>query len=161
MNRVFLGLGSNIGDRKSHLDRALSALSSRLGRLSALSSYYETEPWGVENQEPYLNLVAEFETTILPLALLEITQEIETAGGRVRGRRWASRTLDIDILFYSKVVAHFPNLILPHPRIAERNFVLWPMSEIASDFIHPQLTRSINELKDLCPDQTWIRKCEF
>lgn len=161
MYRVYLGLGSNMGERKAHLDQAVRTLSERLGTVRARSSYYETEPWGVSAQEPYLNMVVEIETEVLPLALLRATQTIEAEGGRERRRRWDSRTIDIDILFYSKVVAHFPDLTLPHPRIGERNFVLVPLAEIAPHFLHPQLKLSIKELEALCPDQTWIKKCAY
>ncbi len=161
MHRVYLGLGSNLGDRKAHLDLAMCAIEENVGRICARSSYYETEPWGVSAQEPYLNVVLEISTAVFPLTLLKMTQAMELDGGRERSLRWGSRTIDIDILFYGDIVAHFQDLIIPHPRIVERNFVLTPLAEIAADLLHPQTKQNISTLMNECSDQTWIKKCAY
>lgn len=158
MFRAFLGLGSNLGDRQGHLRAGLHRVRERIGGLTRVSGVYETEPWGVENQDSYYNLAVEVSTPLLPLRLLHTIREIESECGRERKERWGSRTLDIDLLFFEDYHFTLPELTVPHPRLTERNFVLHPLAEIAPDFIHPVRRLALAELKEKCPDTGWINR---
>jgi 2-amino-4-hydroxy-6-hydroxymethyldihydropteridine diphosphokinase len=134
MAKAFLGLGGNVGDSRATLDRAVSMLNDgRDIKLLARSSDYQTPPWGVENQAPFVNLCLAVETTLTPHRLLKRIHEVERELGRNRvvERRWGPRTCDIDILSYDDVTLNEPDLVLPHPRMFERGFVLMPLAEIA------------------------------
>ncbi|MFH1087487.1 MAG: 2-amino-4-hydroxy-6-hydroxymethyldihydropteridine diphosphokinase [Chloroflexota bacterium] len=130
MTRAFLGLGSNLGDRREHLSEALRLLSQAV-TLCRISSVYETEPAGYREQPLFLNCVAEVSTGLGPTQLLALTREIETRLGRKRSFPNAPRTIDIDILTYGRKSIQTAELTVPHPRLAERGFVLVPLAEIA------------------------------
>lgn len=153
---VYLGLGSNLGDREAHLERGLAALRGGGVFLGTVSSVYETEPVGGPPQGAYLNLVAGGETSLDPEALLRVALAAEAEAGRVRGRRNAPRTLDVDILFYGDLVRRSPELTLPHPRLPERRFVLVPLVEVAPRLRHPALGRTAVELLRECPDRSRV-----
>ena len=130
MTRAFLGLGSNLGDRQRYLDDAVAALPG----VVAASSVYETEPvGGPEGQGPFLNMVVELDTDLGPRELLALCERLEAAAERVRVERWGPRTLDVDILWVEGVTVREPDLEIPHPRMAERSFVMDPLAEIAPD----------------------------
>ena len=129
--RAFLSLGSNLGDRRAHLRDALDSLPG----LVAVSPLYETDPVGGPDQEPFLNLVAELDTEMAPMALLRLCHRIESAANRVRGERWGPRTLDIDIVWIDGVEMNDPILTIPHPRWKERRFVLAPLRDLAPDLV--------------------------
>jgi 2-amino-4-hydroxy-6-hydroxymethyldihydropteridine diphosphokinase len=154
--RVYLGLGSNLGDREGHLERGLDALAASGVRLLARSSLYETEPVGGPPQGPYLNLVAAGETTLAPEALLAAGLAAEAAEGRRRGERNAPRTLDVDILFYGDLVRSTDALEIPHPRLHERRFVLVPLVEIAPALLHPARGQNARQLLAECPDRSRV-----
>lgn len=138
MAKAFLGLGGNIGDTRAILDRAVTLLDDGTNiRLLARSSIYQTPPWGVENQNPFLNLCLAIETTLTPHQLLQRIHDVERELGRNRAgeTRWGPRTCDIDILSYGDTTLNEPDLILPHPRMFERGFVLMPLAEIAPEQI--------------------------
>ncbi|MDE0803571.1 MAG: 2-amino-4-hydroxy-6-hydroxymethyldihydropteridine diphosphokinase [Acidimicrobiales bacterium] len=126
MTRAFLGLGSNVGDRESHLRNALASLPG----LVATSDLYETDPVGGPDQGRFLNLVAQIDTDLGPHDLLGVCHRIESAAGRVRDVRWGPRTLDVDILWIDGVTIDTPDLTIPHPRMWERRFVLEPLAEL-------------------------------
>jgi 2-amino-4-hydroxy-6-hydroxymethyldihydropteridine diphosphokinase len=131
---AYVALGSNLGDRRAHLDAALSALDALPGtRLDAVSAIYETAPVGPPGQQDYLNAVARLSTTLAPLALLDALLSIEQSRGRVRAERWGPRTLDLDLLVHGDAVLSDPRLTLPHPRLHERAFVLTPLADLAPD----------------------------
>ena len=134
--RAYLALGGNVGDSRATLDRAVLALSEADGiRLIARSSDYKTPPWGVIDQAPFINLCLAVDTTLPPQDLLTRIQQIEKSLGRDRAgeQRWGPRTVDIDIIAYGDLALDEPGLILPHPRLFERAFVLMPLAEIAGD----------------------------
>ena len=132
MAEVALGLGSNLGDRKAHLVDALRALENWDGiRVTAISSLWETPPWGIEDQPHFLNACVLIETSLLPLDVLDACLAIEREHGRERSLRWGPRTLDMDVLYYDDVEVAEDRLILPHPRMLSRIFVLAPLAEIA------------------------------
>ncbi|MBM2827460.1 MAG: 2-amino-4-hydroxy-6-hydroxymethyldihydropteridine pyrophosphokinase [Dehalococcoidia bacterium] len=142
---IYLGLGSNLGDREASIARALELLRSRL-TLTEVSSLYETEPVGYRDQPPFLNAVCFGSTLLEPLELLAAVKEIEDALGRVPTIRHGPRVIDIDILLYADLVMDSPTLTIPHPRMAERAFVLVPLVEIEPGVMHPSLGKKYAEL---------------
>lgn len=138
---VFIGLGSNVGDRHDHLAHALRVLAER-DRLIAVSSVYETEPVGFLDQGRFLNAVAALDTWRRPAELLEAAREIERERGRIRAFPNAPRTLDMDLLLYGDETVDWEGLIIPHPRMRERAFVLVPLLELAPDLVEPGTGRS-------------------
>jgi 2-amino-4-hydroxy-6-hydroxymethyldihydropteridine diphosphokinase len=157
---VYLGIGTNEGDRSQNIKDCTQSIKEKIGEIKATSSIYETEPWGVENQETYYNIVLKLNTSLYPLHLLRIVQEIETNLGRIRREKWGSRIIDIDILFYQDFVFSTPDLIIPHPYVDQRNFVLDPLLEIDSTFFHPKLKKSIASIRTLCKDSNWIKRLD-
>jgi len=129
--RTFLGLGSNVGDRRAHLRDALGSLPD----LVRVSPLYESDPVGGPDQSPFLNLVAELDTEIIPMALLGICHRLESAALRVRDERWGPRTLDVDIIWMDGVAIDTDQLVIPHPRWRKRRFVLAPMRDLAPDLV--------------------------
>jgi 2-amino-4-hydroxy-6-hydroxymethyldihydropteridine diphosphokinase len=150
MVTAYLSLGSNLGDRAAHLRAALSRLESPPEvRVGAVSAFYETVPIG-ETAEPsplYLNCAARLETSLSPLALLDWTQVVETAGERVRTYRWSPRTIDVDILLYGSVVLNTERLTLPHPRLFERAFALVPLQDLEPSLVFPDGTTLAERLQ--------------
>jgi len=135
MPRAFLGLGSNLGDRVAHLRQAVAALPD----LDAVSPVYETDPvGGPDDQGPYLNLVARLATDRGPRDLLEVCRTLEAAAGRVRDVRWGPRTLDVDVLWVEGQTAADDDLVVPHPRLWERRFVVAPLADLAPDLATPE-----------------------
>lgn len=149
MAKVYLGLGTNLGDKEANLNDAIAEIEDLVGEVTALSSFYESEPWGYNSSNTYLNAAAEVETDLSPLELLRTTQQIERSMGRQEKSEdsvYEDRIIDIDILFYEHQIIHTQHLQVPHPLIAEREFVLTPLREIAPDFWHPVLKKKISEI---------------
>jgi len=146
MKIVYLSLGSNLGDRKANLEAALRLIESPRLRLRRVSSIWETEPVDVKNQAWFLNLVAEVETDLFPKMLLNHVQRVEKKMGRERKTAKGPRNIDLDILLYGAFRVTAPGLMIPHPRMHERRFVLQPMVELAPNLRHPMLRRSMQEL---------------
>ena len=142
---VYLGLGSNMGNRQDNLDKALDFLSRRL-RVKQVSSMYDTEPIGNIKQPRFLNLVCQVYTGLAPMELLGLAKGIESKLGRTFGKSSAPRPIDIDILLYGDQIIKTPELVIPHPRLAERAFVLVPLAEIALELVHPVIGKTIKEL---------------
>lgn len=158
--KIYLSLGSNIEDREYNIEDALDRIVENIGVVKKSSSYYETEPWGFQADERFLNIAALVETDLSPDDLMETITRIENRMGRIRDEkvRYTSRIIDIDILLYEDMVINQANLIIPHPRMHERNFVLGPLDEIAPEVIHPVFEKTISELLDTCSDTGEIRK---
>ena len=149
MTTVYLGLGTNIGNRKENLTRAIEALSLALGPCTAQSSFIETAPWGFDSENAFLNCAVAFETELAPLELLDTTEKVEREMGRTTkssGGIYHDRVIDIDILLYGCEIVETPRLTIPHPSMPLRDFVLEPLAEIAPHAIHPTTGKSIEEL---------------
>jgi len=156
---VYLGLGSNMGNRQENLDKALDLLSQRL-QLGQVSSLYDTEPVGNINQPRFLNLVCQVYTRLAPEELLTLAKGVELKLGRAPGTSNASRPIDIDILFYGDKVIKTPELVIPHPRLTERAFVLVPLAEIAPDLVHPVSGKTVRELLEAITETQGVLKWE-
>jgi 2-amino-4-hydroxy-6-hydroxymethyldihydropteridine diphosphokinase len=151
LKRIYLSLGSNIGDREGHLRKAVERLASQDVRVLHASRIYETEPVDYKDQAWFLNQVVEAETALFPLQLLTRTTRVEREMGRTRTVRKGPRTIDIDILFYAAAVVETTRLEIPHPRIAERRFVLAPLAELAPDLRHPVTHRTVRQMLESAP----------
>ena len=158
MNKAYLLTGGNEGDRYLNMQQARTNIEHICGQVLQVSSLYETAPWGKTDQPDFLNQVLLIETKWSPQALLKRILQIEEKGGRIRTEKNAPRTIDIDILFYDHLVIHEPGLSIPHPRIAERRFVLEPLNEISPGYVHPVFQKTIHELLLECTDQLAVKK---
>ena len=135
-------LGSNLGDRKMFLEKAQEEMIASIGNLIKVSNVYETEPWKMDSKLPFLNMAVKVKTKLTPIAVLNELLKIEQMLGRIREEKWVSRTIDLDIALYDNIVLNEADLIIPHPRLHLRNFVLAPLAEIAGGEIHPILNLS-------------------
>jgi 2-amino-4-hydroxy-6-hydroxymethyldihydropteridine diphosphokinase len=158
MNKAYLLTGGNEGDRYLQLQQARTNIEHICGQFLLVSSLYETAPWGKPDQPDFLNQVLLVETKLGPQALLRAILSIEEKGGRKRTVKNAPRSIDIDILFYNLLVLEEPGLSIPHPRIADRRFVLEPLNEISPEFIHPVFGKSIHQLLLECKDELAVKK---
>ena len=150
--KVFVGLGSNLGDREAYLRFALSRMGG-LARIRRTSSIYETQPWGREDQPDFLNAVCAIEPILAdPEGCFRELKQIEQDAGRSTRERWGPRELDLDLLFWGGDMISTDTLSVPHPRIAERRFVLVPLFEIAPDLMHPINGLTVRQMLESCPD---------
>jgi 2-amino-4-hydroxy-6-hydroxymethyldihydropteridine diphosphokinase len=159
MSRVFIGLGSNLGDRATYLHRALSELENlHQTTVKKFSSVYETEPVGVKGQPKFLNMVAELDSMLRPDDLIHELKEIEQRVGRTFREHWGPREIDLDLLYYGGEMLNETSLQVPHPEISNRRFVLVPLKEIAAEFQDPLRHLSVKELLQRCSDTSSVRK---
>ena len=158
MKRVYLSLGSNLGDRAAHLREAVEALAATGLRILRESSIYETEPRDLRDQPWFLNQVIEGETDLFPRQLLARTQKIEREMGRRPGVEKGPRVIDIDIVLFGTSIVRTPELEIPHPRMTGRRFVLDPLAELSPDLRHPATRRTIREMLEAVMDQIVRRK---
>jgi 2-amino-4-hydroxy-6-hydroxymethyldihydropteridine diphosphokinase len=155
--RVYLSLGSNIGDRAEHLRSAIRHLG-RLGKVGAVSSFYETEPVELTTQPWFLNCALRLDTEKMPRQLIHGVLAVEQEMGRLRRQKKGPRNIDIDILLFGNSVVQTKGLTIPHPAMHERRFVLEPLAEIAPDARHPVLKRSVRELRDALPPGQEVKR---
>lgn len=158
MNRVIFHLGSNMGDRAKNLELARKGLESRIGKIINTSSIYETQAWGLADQDDFLNQALSINTNLQPEAILIEIKKLELEIGREATVKWGPRIIDIDLLLYGNEVIERDKLKIPHPMVADRNFVLVPLMEICGDEIHPVLRLTIEELYEASKDEceVWI-----
>jgi 2-amino-4-hydroxy-6-hydroxymethyldihydropteridine diphosphokinase len=158
MKSVFLGIGSNLGNREYNMQQAVEHIEKHVGAVRMTSAIYETEPWGFQSDDAFLNMVIAVETQMSPQALLSEILYIESLLGRVRTEgQYTSRIIDIDILLYDDMVLSEPDLTIPHPLLHERKFVLIPLCEVASEMIHPVLKKTFRELLEECKDSSNVK----
>ena len=160
MHTVYLGIGTNLGDRMNNLQQAISNLSQVM-TVTAVSPIYETEPWGVKEQPAFLNMCVSGTTVLNPNTLLNFVKNLETEIGREKTSKWGPRVIDIDILLYNEEIVESNHLVIPHPFMAERAFVLGPLADIAPDAIHPGLNKTIAELNTAVDHSTLQQIPEF
>jgi 2-amino-4-hydroxy-6-hydroxymethyldihydropteridine diphosphokinase len=141
---VYIALGTNMGDRLDNLQAALRSLPTAV-TVTDESPVYETPPWGYEDQPAFLNMVVKGETSLEPEALLTYLKQLEAKLGRESNFRWGPRLIDLDILFYDDLVLDTPPLVIPHPRLHERAFVLVPLADVAPQFVHPVFQQEVNK----------------
>lgn len=146
MSIAYIALGSNLGNKGANLKQALQLLQEEGIKVKAVSGFFKTEPYGVTDQPEFVNAAACVETDLAPEALLELLLKTELGMGRVRLRHWGERNIDLDLLLYDDLIYHSEKLILPHPDMQNRLFVLQPLAEIAAEKIHPGLKISIENL---------------
>ncbi|MGB8490684.1 MAG: 2-amino-4-hydroxy-6-hydroxymethyldihydropteridine diphosphokinase [Bacteroidales bacterium] len=156
---AFLGIGTNLGDRDANIKTAVEIIRKSAGELVSCSDIYETEPWGFQSENNFLNLAVCIATTLGPTDLLHRVVTIESQLGRERiTSQYTSRTMDIDILLYGEKIINRSALIIPHPLIPDRRFVLVPLCDIAPEFVHPVLQKTLRELLDECSDERKVRR---
>lgn len=160
MQGVYLLLGSNLGDREYYISEAVDLISQRAGVVELKSSYYETASWGKTDQPDFINQAIFLKTKLSPQQLLITILDIEKHFGRERLVKWGSRTIDIDILFYSDMIIKESDLVVPHPYLHERAFALLPLAEIAAEFVHPQCKKTILELCNSLADNLSVKKLD-
>lgn len=158
---VYIGTGSNMGNRRVQLQQALWLCQQQLGQVTGFSAVYETVAWGKEDQDAFLNQVIRLETLFPPQLLMQKILQIERSMGRVRSEKWGPRTIDIDILFYGNRRIQSPLLTVPHPQLHLRNFVLAPLKDLAPGMVHPVWHKTISQLLRESPDILAVRKLLF
>jgi 2-amino-4-hydroxy-6-hydroxymethyldihydropteridine diphosphokinase len=157
MPKLYLLLGSNLGDRPAYLTQARERIAAQVGPIMRSSSLYETAAWGKTDQPAFLNQVLEVRAEVTPEQVLLLIHQMEQQLGRVRQEHWGTRVIDIDILFYDDLSLQSKWLTIPHPQLHLRRFTLLPMAEIAPDLLHPVLGKSIAALLAECPDKLEVR----
>ena len=158
---VYLSFGSNVGDRAANIETALKHLNDSGVKTVKVSSMYETEPWGNTEQERFLNCAAKVNTRLSPNELMNVILSIEHEMGREQKQKWEPRIIDIDILFFGKQIFKEDGLIIPHPEMEKRKFVLIPLEEIEPELIHPVLKKSIKQLLMECRDNLSVNKYDI
>lgn len=149
---VYIALGTNLGDREVNLQHAAQALKSKVALLG-FSPVYETPPWGVLEQPEFLNQVIQAETVLYPTELLRFLKRVEMKLGRVESVRYGPRLIDLDILFYDNLILEMPGLIIPHPQLENRGFVLYPLADLAPDLRHPVNGKTVSQLLEAWIDE--------
>ncbi len=158
MKIVYLSLGSNISPKKENILLAIKYLKSKNINIESISPFYITEPWGKRNQEWMINIVIKASTSLKPKELLNQCKTIEKFVGRKKRKKWMQREIDIDILFYDKYIIKEKNLVIPHPKICERNFVLIPLLEVSPKFVDPVTNKTIIDMVTECKDNSLFIK---
>ena len=160
MANLILHLGSNMGRREAHLAAAREAVSGQIGPILSTSPIFETAAWGQPDQASFLNQALWVETSLPPQDALEAVLRIERAMGRVRQYKWGPRLIDIDLIFYDDLILESPTLIIPHPWMQNRRFVLAPLAELIPAWVHPVFQKTVAELLAECGDEGEVRKIQ-
>jgi 2-amino-4-hydroxy-6-hydroxymethyldihydropteridine diphosphokinase len=158
MNIAYLLIGGNLGNRSANLQKAIQLIEQNCGQVVQSSAIYETAAWGFTDQPAFYNQALKIETKYPPEKLMQLLLHIEQEMGRIRTIKLGPRIIDLDMLFFNSSILNNEELILPHPALAERRFVLLPLSEIASNLIHPVFHKTIEQLLNNCPDQLDVQK---
>lgn len=158
MNKVYLLLGSNMGNSREQLEIAKKLIAKKTGKITRQSGLYQTAAWGNEDQPDFLNQVIVVETALSAPACIAVLLQIEKEMGRIRTKKNAPRIIDIDILYFNKEIIHLPELQVPHPAIHLRRFVLVPLNELSPGFIHPVLKKNNHHLLNTCGDPLDVKK---
>lgn len=153
LEKIYLHTGSNMGHKEGNLKRSRQLIEQNIGSITAQSGLFETEAWGLTDQPNFVNQALEVITSLSPEIVMERILEIENEMGRVRSKKWAPRIIDIDIIFFGRHIVKTENLVIPHPHMHKRNFVLIPLCEIAKDVIHPKFDLSVEQLYQCTVDQ--------
>ena len=157
MNTGYILTGGNLGDRLANLQMAKEYLGKETGEIVTSSSIYETEAWGNNDQPDFYNQVHIIDTKLSAEQMMEKILKIEEQMGRVRAAKYASRTIDIDLLFFNDAIINKPDLVIPHPEISNRRFVLTPLDELSPQLVHPVLNKSVHELLSTCKDTLSVK----
>jgi 2-amino-4-hydroxy-6-hydroxymethyldihydropteridine diphosphokinase len=158
MNKTYLLLGSNMGNSQKQLQEAIRQIRKDIGEVTRRSALYQTAAWGDTHQPDFLNQVIVISTPMTAAQTMQAILLIEKRMGRIRTRKNAPRIIDIDILFFNKEVIEEPDLLVPHPQLSNRRFVLIPLNELSANFIHPVLKKTIHYLLRVCPDKLAVKK---
>lgn len=159
MVKVYLLLGGNLGNKRQVFLETTHLIGELIGPITGYSNLYETEPWGFESDDLFWNQALELSVELSAMEVLQRCQQIETQIGRIRkAQQYDSRVIDIDILFYGNEIIELPGLVIPHPRMGERKFVLVPLNEIAAGLIHPVNQKSISQMLEECTDPLKVEK---
>jgi 2-amino-4-hydroxy-6-hydroxymethyldihydropteridine diphosphokinase len=160
MNKAYLSLGTNLGDKKSNILFAITQIDSKIGNITAKSHLYATAPWGFESKNEFFNMALTVDTCLEPFALLEELKKIENEAGRKKttSNSYEDRLLDIDLLLYNDVIFQSELLEIPHPRLHLRKFVLIPLLDIAPQLVHPVFQKTMIILTEICPDTSILRR---
>lgn len=160
MHNYLISLGSNMGDRRLHIQNAVRSLEHAGLKIERISGLFESEPWGTSTGQSFYNICLTAEYQYDPIFLLNLSIKIEQESGRTRSIRNAPRTLDLDLILADDLVISTSELVLPHPRMEQRKFVLVPAKQIAPDWIHPVAKKTVAQLLDECTDNSWVRQLE-
>lgn len=159
MIKLYILLGGNLGDKQFIFSETRKRLAEQIGTITRQSAVYETEPWGFESEDMFWNQALEIETNLSPNEILTQTRDIELELGRIRKEnQYDSRLIDIDILFVGSLIVNQDNLVIPHPRIQDRKFVLVPLCEIVPQLVHPVFQRTVSQLLNECTDLLAVKK---
>lgn len=158
MNQTYLLIGGNMGNRQENLEIATRRIAATIGEIKQSSAIYETEAWGLEEQPAFLNQVLLVSSTLNAQQVLKQILNIEHDMGRERIQKFGPRIIDIDILFFNRDIIHEPGLNVPHPQLHLRRFTLKPLNDIAPEFRHPELGKTISDLLSTCPDPLTVKK---